>query len=65
MTPKISLEGDMPTILKNLSHETDSLQWGCDPCGTQRAAPLKPEDIPDVKAYIRRQKKQWWQFWIR
>jgi hypothetical protein len=65
MAPKISLDGDVATILKKLSQETDSLRWTCDACGIERVAPLKANDIADVKAYIRRQKKQWWQFWIR
>lgn len=65
MVPKISLEGDVPTILKRLSSQTDSMRWSCPGCGAERAAPLKAADIDQVKSYIRRQKKQWWQFWIR
>jgi hypothetical protein len=65
MAPKIDLNGDMAKILERLSHETDSLNWKCADCNIERTAPLKAADIADVKAYIRRQKKQWWQFWIR
>ena len=65
MDPQISLEGDIPTILKRLSSNTDSVRWKCPGCGAERAAAMRSGDIEDVKAYIRRQKKQWWQFWIR
>ena len=65
MIPKISVEGSMEDILKRVSAETDVMRWSCPGCGAERAAALRADDVADVKAYIRRQKKQWWQFWIR
>ena len=65
MDPEIDLTGDMPAILKRLSNNTEEVRWKCERCGIARAGPLRSADVPDVKAYVRRQKKQWWQFWIR
>jgi DNA-directed RNA polymerase subunit RPC12/RpoP len=65
MAPKIKLDGAVADILKSLSQDTETMQWSCEACGIQRAAPLKPGDVEDVKAYIRRKKKKWWQFWVR
>ena len=65
MVPKISLEGDMATILKRLSADAHSMRWSCPACHAEREAPLKAADIEQVKSYVRRQKKAWWQFWIR
>jgi hypothetical protein len=65
MEPEIDLSGDMAGILKKLSYETRDLHWKCESCGMERGAPMRASDIDDVKAYIRRKKKAWWQFWIR
>jgi hypothetical protein len=65
MEPDIDLTGDTPAILKRLSYETRDLHWKCESCGLERGAPLRGTDVADVKAYIQRKKKKWWQFWIR
>jgi RNase P subunit RPR2 len=65
MVPKIDLTGEIGDILRRVSVQTDMLVWNCPGCGIERGAPLKKGDVADVTAYIRRQKKQWWQFWIR
>ena len=66
MNPKdLDLTGDVPIILKKLSFHTGDLHWKCESCGLERSAPMRSTDVADVKAYVRRMKKKWWQFWIR
>ena len=65
MVPKIDLTGSVADILTKLSHQTSDMRWSCQRCGIDRAAPLRADDVADVKAYVRRKKKKWWQFWIR
>ncbi len=65
MEAEVDLTGDMAAILKRLSSNTEEVRWKCEGCGISRGGPLRSTDIADIKASIRRQKKQWWQFWIR
>lgn len=65
MEPKIDLTGETTEILRRLSTQTDQMVWNCPGCGIERGAPLKKGDVAEVAAFIRRQKKRWWEFWIR
>lgn len=65
MAPKINMDGDVSTVLKRLAAETDNIVWFCPKCGVERGGKLRGADVDQATAYIRRQKKQWWQFWIR
>ena len=65
MVPVVNLNGSVSEILKELAKETQTMRWSCPDCNIERGAPLKASEIEEVKSYIRRQKKQWWQFWIR
>jgi hypothetical protein len=64
MEPQINLDGKVADILRKFATETE-MRWSCPGCGAVRGSPLKPSDIADVAAYVRRQKKKWWQFWVR
>jgi hypothetical protein len=64
MVPKVSLDGTVAEVLRRVSVEADQLRWSCPKCGIERGVPLKAADIEAVKDYVRKQKKQWWQFWI-
>ncbi|MBY0525083.1 MAG: hypothetical protein K2R98_16885 [Gemmataceae bacterium] len=65
MDPKIDLEGDMASILRRYANEVENMRWTCPKCGIERGAKLRGSEIEELKSYIRRKKKQWWQFWIR
>jgi hypothetical protein len=65
MDPEIDMTGDVAAVLKRLSSNVEDVRWKCEKCGTSRSGPLRSNDVDDVRSYVRRQKKQWWQFWIR
>jgi DNA-directed RNA polymerase subunit M/transcription elongation factor TFIIS len=65
MAPKVKLDGELAQILARLAAEAEEICWTCPKCGLERVARMKKSDVAEVTAYIRRQKKKWWQFWIR
>jgi DNA-directed RNA polymerase subunit RPC12/RpoP len=66
MDPKLDLTGDVAEILRVVAREADTMRWRCPGCGLERGQPLKSaDDVKHVESYVRRMKKQWWQFWIR
>jgi len=64
MVPKIELNGEVAEILRKFATQVDDMRWTCPSCGAERASPLKASEVEEVKTYVRRQKKKWWQFWI-
>ncbi len=65
MVPTVDLNGDVASILRKFASEAELMRWNCPGCGAERGEPLRKGDIEQIKAYVRRQKRKWWQFWIR
>jgi hypothetical protein len=65
MEPKVNLNLDAQQIFHQLATESNQMIWSCPRCGIERAAKLKASEVDEIKAFVRRKKKQWWQFWIR
>jgi hypothetical protein len=65
LVPDIDLKGETAEILARLAREADVMRWKCSGCGAAAVEGLRADEVAEVRSYIRRQKKQWWQFWIR
>jgi len=64
MVPKVNMAGDVADILRRVAADAEFMRWSCPNCKAEREAPMKPDDVKQVRNYVRKQKKKWWQFWI-
>jgi hypothetical protein len=65
MDPDIDVDGEMAAIMAELARKADAMTWKCPRCGITSMQPMRSKEVDEVKAFVRRKKKKWWQFWIR